>query len=48
MIIKFNEQRFISEIKKMVQPLGLSKSQVDEVVSHALEAVRKASTPVRD
>jgi hypothetical protein len=48
LIIKFNEQRFISEIKKMVQPLGLSKSQVDEVVSHALEAVRKASTPVRD
>lgn len=48
MIIKFNEQRFINEVKKMVQPFGLSKSQVEEVVSHALEAVRRASTPVRD
>ncbi len=48
MIIEFNEQRFISEVKKMVQPLGLSKSQVKEVVAHALDAVRKASTPARD
>lgn len=47
MIIDFNEQKFINEVKKMVHPFGLSKSQVKEVVYYALEAVRKASTPVR-
>ena len=47
MIIDFNEQKFISEVKNMVRPFGLSKSQVKEVIYHALEAVRRASTPVR-
>ena len=47
MIIDFNEQRFISIVKEMVRPFGLSKDQVDEVVSHALTAVRKASKPVK-
>jgi hypothetical protein len=48
LIIEFNEQRFISEVKKMVRPLGLSKSQIEDVISHALDAVHRASTPVRD
>lgn len=47
MIIDFNEQRFINEVKDMVRPLGLSKSQVEEIVSHALTAVRRASRPVK-
>lgn len=48
MVINFDEQRFISEVKNMLRPLGLSKSELKEVISHALDAVHKASTPVRD
>ncbi|MEN6411979.1 MAG: hypothetical protein ABFC84_04315 [Veillonellales bacterium] len=48
MIINFDEQKFISEVKNMLKPLGLSKSQVKEVINHALDAVHKASTPVRE
>lgn len=47
MIIDFNEKKFISIVKEMVSPFGLDKSQIDEIVSYALSAVRKASKPVK-
>lgn len=47
MVIDFNEQKFRNEVKAMVRPFGLNKHQVEEVVRHALAAVRRASKPVR-
>ncbi|WP_156319059.1 hypothetical protein [Propionispora sp. 2/2-37] len=46
MIIDFNEQKFRSEVKSMVRPFGLNKRQVEQVISQALLAVRRASRPV--
>jgi hypothetical protein len=31
----------------MVRPLGLNKRQVEEIISNALDAVHRASTPIR-
>ncbi|BBB92989.1 hypothetical protein MAMMFC1_03698 [Methylomusa anaerophila] len=45
MLIDFDEQIYISEIKNMVRPLGLGKRQVEKVVDRALLAVRRASKP---
>ncbi|WP_371368874.1 hypothetical protein [Sporomusa rhizae] len=47
MIIDFNEQKFRSEVINMVRPLGLGKRQIEQVVTQALLAVRRASRPVR-
>lgn len=47
MIIDFDEQKFRNEIIHMVRPLGLNRRQIEEVVSQALKAVRRASKPVR-
>lgn len=47
MVIDFDELKFRSEIKNMVRPFGLSKSQTEQIISHALLAVRRSSRPVR-
>ncbi len=47
LVIDFDEQRFINEVKNMVRPFGLGKSQVKKIVYYALEAVRKSCTPIR-
>ncbi|WP_169716847.1 hypothetical protein [Sporomusa acidovorans] len=46
MIIDFDERKFKSEIIDMVRPLGLNKRQIEQVVSQALLAVRRSSSPV--
>ncbi|WP_170233230.1 hypothetical protein [Sporomusa termitida] len=47
MIIDFDEQKFRSEVKNMVRPLGLNKRQVEEIINQALIAIRKASKPAK-
>lgn len=47
MVIDFSEKKFISIVKEMVEPFGLDKKEVDQIVSYALSAVRKASKPVK-
>ncbi|WP_371374179.1 hypothetical protein [Sporomusa aerivorans] len=47
MIIYFDEQRFINEVKNMVRPFGLNKGQTEQVVKHALLAVRRSSKPAK-
>ena len=47
MIIDFNEEKFANEIRKLVSPFGLEKKDVEQVISYAFEAVRRASRPVK-
>ncbi len=47
MLIEFDEQKFRIEVKNMVRPFGLSKRHIEQVVTHALMAVRRASRPVK-
>lgn len=47
MVIEFDELKFRNEIKNMVRPFGLGKRQTEQIISHALLAVRRSSRPVR-
>jgi len=47
LIIDFNEEKFANEIKRLVSPFGLSKSEVEQVISYAFDAVRRSSRPVK-
>lgn len=47
MIIDFNEQKFKNVVKDLLRPFDLSNSDIEEVISQALAAVRKASKPVK-
>jgi hypothetical protein len=47
LVIEFDELKFRNEIKNMVRPFGLGKRQTEQIISHALLAVRRSSRPVR-
>ena len=46
MIIDFDEQKFKNEIKSIAKKYGASSGDAKMVVSVALAAVYKASTPI--
>ena len=48
MIIDFSEKKFKAEVINMVRPLGLSKTQIEQVVAQALLAVRRSSKSVNN